>query len=92
MVVLRGELELPSREEMLESEKLPPGTPISKAHYLLDGMYSYYDNLELAGHGKSLPQWKKMGVFLSWVEIFKNPMHYREKNLYVYDNGRVQLK
>lgn len=92
MAFLRGELVLPSREELVKEEKLPPGTPKSKAHYLLEEMFTYYDDLELAGHGKPYPEWAKTGFWLNYDELVKDPKNFRNKNLYVYPDGRVELK
>lgn len=91
VAVLRGELTLPSRKDMLEAEKLPSGTPISKAHYLLEGLFDYYDDLALAGDGKRLPSWFEPAFNLFYPDLLRDPVHYREKDLHIYDDGRVEL-
>ncbi|XP_058803076.1 uncharacterized protein LOC131671001 isoform X2 [Phymastichus coffea] len=89
LAVLRGKLTLPSREKMLEEEKLPPGKPKSKAHFMIEEMFSYYDGLALAGGGDPLPDYFEPGFWLFYNELLRDPTHYREKNLYIYNNGKV---
>lgn len=86
-------MKLPSREDMLEAEKLPKGTPTSKAHLysLIRGFFSYYVDLALESNSKLLPSWFETAIWLALNDSRKYPVHYREKNLYVYDDGRIEL-
>lgn len=92
VAVLRDELKLPSREGMLEAEKLPPGTPISKAHFLLEGLFDYYNDLALTGNGKPLPNWFEPAFWLFIDDSRRDLIHSKEKNLYIYDDGQVELR
>lgn len=91
LAVLRGKLSLPSREEMFDAEKLAAGVTTSKAHYMLASMFSYYDKLKLDGQGTPLPRWYEPSFWIFYDELLRDPTYYREENLYVYDDGRIEF-
>lgn len=77
---------------MLQEASLPPGTPKSKAHYLLEKTFDYYDELAVAGAGEPIPKIYQSAGALITQAVQTDPLHFREKNLYIYKNGTVEFK
>lgn len=74
---------------MLKDAALLPGLPKSKAHYLLLDVLPYYNELAVAAGVDPLPDWYTSAVLLVTQNVFSDPLHFREKELYFNDDGSV---
>ncbi|XP_058793279.1 senecionine N-oxygenase-like [Phymastichus coffea] len=90
--LLRGKAKLPSRDVMLKESELPPGTPVSRAHFMQREVLDYYDNLaKLAG---IQPISKKLrhliDIYLN--DLNNNPMYFRENELFMRDGEVIYIQ
>ncbi|XP_058793278.1 uncharacterized protein LOC131665418 [Phymastichus coffea] len=89
--ILRGTVKLPTRKVMLKESQLPPGTPVTKAHYMAIEVLDYYDDLAIAAGIEPSSKPTKKAVEIFFDDFKNNPMHFKENELIIRDDGNVEL-
>lgn len=77
---------------MMKDSQIPPGKSLSKVHELnAKELFVYFDELASAGSGQLLPPSIEAGYYAYISHVRGDPLHYREKNLYFFDDGHVEF-
>lgn len=76
---------------MLKDAEIPEGKPKNKAHFMVKDVLFYLDELSVAAGYDPLPSYYEAAWQLLFTKITNDPMHFQDNNLYINDDGSVDM-